>query len=187
MGKKTVILGGLALPAYHVLRSTLDLDISIWFTENEALNQFIEKLKKHQIKTTQEPKLNHDLFTVFGAQGEAEIWLRPCDAFPWDQKMHDTLLQYHHNIYVLSKEDFILTKLARADRSSIDFSDIIQILVLNFDNMDWSYLKYRLQKYKLFGDFLKLLQGYDENKQVNNNIKKIVNSTKEALTRAIVE
>ena len=45
------------------------------------------------VYTHQNPKIDKDLFTVFGYNNEAEIWLKPCDAFRWDKEMIDKISQ----------------------------------------------------------------------------------------------
>ncbi|MHA1489886.1 MAG: hypothetical protein ACTSRI_09540 [Promethearchaeota archaeon] len=42
-----VIIGGLALPAYNVSRSTLDIDVCIHVETQERLDQFMDNLKKN--------------------------------------------------------------------------------------------------------------------------------------------
>jgi len=113
-----VILGGLALPAYNVLRATFDIDICIYVETQETLDQFIYQLNNCGLKTLQNPKIDQDLFIVFGDNNEAEIWLKPCSTFNWDQKMLEKRVQFSSYVYVLAIEDFILKKLARDDRSS---------------------------------------------------------------------
>lgn len=140
-----VIIGGLALPAYNVARTTLDIDISIYIRTQEELDQFIKKLNEHGIETKQVPKKHHDLFTIFGKSSEAEIWLKPCDAFEWDDEMISKRKKFYKKIYVLSVEDFILTKFLRMDRSAIDIQDIIQIIINNHESINWDYLIYRLK------------------------------------------
>ncbi len=82
---------------------------------------------------------------MFGKFGEAEIWLKPYDAFPWDEQMVENIQNFFANVCVLSVEDYILTKLARSDRSSIDISDILKILIANKDTLDWEYLRFRFK------------------------------------------
>lgn len=156
----SVIIGGLALPAYKIARSTLDIDISINVKSQHKLNKLVEKLEKRRIKTQQNPKIKHDLFTIFGKGSEAEVWLKPCDAFEWDQKMIEHTTKFKKNISVLSIEDFILTKLARSDRSSTDVNDIIQILIANSQNINWNYLHYRLKWVNIKKDFEILLEEF---------------------------
>ena len=167
----TAILGGLALPAYNVARSTLDIDICIHVKTQLDLDSFIKELKVHEILTVQNPKIDDDLFTVFGVFGEAEIWLKPCDAFNWDDKMIKKRKNFFENVYVLSIEDFILTKLARADRSSIDVDDILQVIITNKNRIDWSYLFFRLKWIKIEKEFKNIISGFEMD--YNKNIRKI--------------
>ena len=153
-----VVIGGLALPAYNVARLTLDIDICIRVSSQDVLNQFINALKENDISTLQNPKIDQDLFTVFGKHSEAEIWLKPCDAFSWDDKMVKRMQVYIVNVHVLAIEDFILTKLARGDRSSTDIDDVIQLLIANKDNIDREYLHYRLRWMDLLSDFNVILK-----------------------------
>lgn len=166
-----VIIGGLALPAYNIARTTLDLDICIYIKTQEELNDFIKVLKKNEISTIQTPKIDHDLFTVFGKRGEAEIWLQPCDAFNWDEKMVKRIQNFFSNVYILAIEDYILTKLARSDRSSTDINDILQILIANKDTIDWKYLIFRLKWTDLENDFNEVLEGFKSD--FANNLRNV--------------
>lgn len=157
----SVIIGGLALPAYKVARTTLDIDICINIKSQEKLDLFIKTLEKRDIKTIQKPKIDHDLFTVFGEISEAEIWLKPCDAFHWDEQMVEKIQLFFKNVNVLAVEDYILTKVARIDRSSTDISDVLQILIANKDNLDWKYLRFRLKWVDIESDFKEILKGFE--------------------------
>ena len=167
----TVIIGGLALPAYDVARTTLDIDICIKIKSQEQLNTFIEALEENEINTKQKPKIDHDLFTVFGKNSEAEIWLKPCDAFPWDDQMVEKIQLFFGDVFVLAIEDYILTKLARSDRSSIDIDDILKIIISNKDSLDWDYLHYRIKWLDLESDFKKIVKAFELD--FNNNIRNI--------------
>ena len=162
-----VIIGGLALPAYNVSRSTIDIDICIYVETQEILERFIEKLKINGISTLQNPKIDQDLFTVFGENNEAEIWLKPCSTFNWDEQMLKKCRPFSSYVNVLALEDFILTKLARDDRSSTDIDDIMQLIITNKNKIDWGYLNYRLKWKDLMEDFKDILEGFkadlDEN------------------------
>ena len=175
-----VLIGGLALPAYNVARTTLDIDICIYLISQEELNQFIEALNQNEISTVQKPKINHNLFTVFGKLGEAEIWLKPCDAFHWDEQMVEKIHNFFDNVYVLAVEDYILTKLGRSDRSSIDISDILKIIIANKDKLDWKYLRFRLKRMDLESDFKEILKGFrlDFNNNLRNISKEILDKFK---------
>jgi hypothetical protein len=160
-----VIIGGLALPAYGVTRTTLDLDIAIYVKTNEMLQLLINKLKDNHIQTAQKPKISHLLFTVFSTKfhDEAEIWLHPCDAFIWDDEMIDRIkvVSGERDLRVLAPEDFIMTKLARMDRSNVDLQDIVQV-ILSEKNIDWTYLIERTAKLELFPDLQELVKNINK-------------------------
>ncbi|TFF99281.1 MAG: hypothetical protein EU541_05300 [Promethearchaeota archaeon] len=173
----TILIGGLALPAYNVARSTLDIDICIYVQSQKELDDLIENFKKNDIETRQKPKIHHDLFFVFGSSNEAEIWLKPCDAFGWDDKMLDKTRNFQDNFDVLAIEDFILTKIARTDRTSTDINDILQILIANKNKIDWKYLRYRLEWVGLTEDFKEILNAFSlkldpQYKELANSILK---------------
>ena len=154
----------------------MDIDICIRVSSQDELNQLINALKVNDILTTQNLKIDQDLFTVFGKNNEAEIWLKPCDAFLWDDKMVKRMQLYTANVYVLAIEDFILTKLARGDRSSTDIDDIMQLIIANEKEIDWEYLKYRLNWKKIFKDFNIILESFkdDFDKNLREESKKIL-------------
>lgn len=167
----TVIIGGLALPAYNVARTTLDIDVCIKIESQEQLNTFIEALKEKEINTKQQPKIDHDLFTVFGKNSEAEIWLKPCDAFQWDDQMVDKIQLFFGDVYVLAVEDYMLTKLARSDRSSIDIDDVLRIIIANKNSLDWDYFLFRIKWADLENDFKEIVKAFELD--FNNNIRNI--------------
>jgi hypothetical protein len=136
----------------------IDIHISIFFRTQDELDNFIKKLNDYGFETKQLPRIEHDLFTIFGHSSEAEIWLKPCDAFEWDEEMASRRMRFFKKIYVLSKEDYILTKFLRMDRSSIDLQDIIQIIVNNYESINWNYLIFRLKSYNAFNQFDEIIE-----------------------------
>ncbi len=113
------------------------------------------KLKDHDVRTAQKPRLDHLVFVIFQRtmKDEAEIWLQPCSGFPWDDIIisrisSQKMAPFSHRINVLSAEDFIMTKLGRQDRSVTDLQDIVQIILAQ-QSIDWKYLIRRAQQYHL--------------------------------------
>ena len=158
---KIAVIGGLALPAYNVARTTLDIDICIKIESQEQLNLFVKGLKENKINTKQKPKIDHDLFTVFGERSEAEIWLKPCDAFQWDDQMIEKLQLFFGDVKVLAVEDYLLTKLARSDRSAVDIDDVLKIIIVNKDSLDWKYFQFRLNWEGLENDFKDIIKAFE--------------------------
>jgi len=171
LGIPSVLIGGLALPAYNVARTTLDIDLCIYIKSQEKLDLFIQKLKENNIFTSQNPKINHDLFMVYGLSNELEIWLKPCDAFNWDELMIKKIKHFSGKINVLALEDYILTKLARQDRSQTDLNDIFQIIIANRKTIDWDYLIYRLKLFNLIEEFERIILSFSIS--TNEEIRKI--------------
>ena len=186
-----VIIGGMALPAYNVVRNTLDLDLSIFFQEQRSIYEFLEKLEHKGYKTLQNPTLSHDLFGIFGHHSEAEIWLKPCDAFEWDEEMEKHIklaANISSHFYVLSVEDYILTKLARTDRSAYDITDILQILIQNYQSMDWQYFASRLKQYKYISSIRSILEDSTSlDREESPELVLIFTKIKEKLEREILK
>ena len=90
--------------------------------------------------------------------------------------MVEKIQKFFANVHVLAVEDYMLTKLARADRSSVDIVDILQILIANKDKLDWEYFNFRLKWAALKRDFNEILKGYklDYNKNLSNISKEIL-------------
>ncbi len=154
-----VIVGGYALPAYKVFRTTVDRDFCVYAKNQERLDDFVRHLATRGIRTAQQPKMGHLLFYVFSDFGEAEIWLSPIGDLPWDEKMAKRVREFHSNYRVLSIEDFLCAKLARQDRSSTDFKDILQVIEQNVQDIDLEYLEFRLEWASLLPDFFELIQS----------------------------
>ena len=95
--------------------------------------------------------------------------------------MLENTIQFQNNFDVLSVEDFILTKLARADRSSTDINDILQILITNKKNIDWEYLHYRLKWIDLVENFKEILHAFtlEFDQQYKNLSKEIIEKFKD--------
>ncbi|GAB4317247.1 MAG: hypothetical protein Kow0069_19890 [Promethearchaeota archaeon] len=154
-----VIVGGYALPAYGVFRTTVDRDFCIRVKDQEQLDRFVAVLREKGIYTTQNPRVGHLLFFVQGKLGEAEIWLSPIGDLEWDEEMVKRVLTFRGEFKVLSVEDFVAAKLGREGRSTTDLKDVIQILVSNAESVDLVYLRFRLEKSGLWEDFVQLVNA----------------------------
>lgn len=162
VGLDWALVGGMALPAYGVTRTTLDLDVAISFSSSAEISDFLSELQQYKVKTLQNPQLEHLVFVIFSTElkDEAEIWLSPCDAFSWDEEIINRIqaVEGDPDLRVLSPEDFILTKLARDDRSSVDIQDVLQILLAQQLSIDWSYLLTRASQQGVKSDLQGILQ-----------------------------
>lgn len=160
------LIGGLALPSYGVTRTTYDLDVAVYFKSEEELAAFVSDIERSGVRTLQKPKLNHLVFVIFSEdpRDEAEIWLTPCDAFPWDDEIIKRIhaVEGDPNTRTLSVEDFIMTKMARLDRSAIDLQDILQILLAQQQSIQWDYLLKRVTKLNLNTDLVNIISLIQE-------------------------
>jgi len=155
-----VVIGGLALPAYSVVRASYDIDFCIAVKSQNELDNFLSILHNNGIKTQQRPKSDDIIFTVYDEElkQEAEIWLTPCDRFRWDDEMIRRIRRSEKGFNVLSQEDYIVAKLARSDRSAIDVDDVIQILEMQRDKIDMQYLNKRAEWAGVSNDLKNLVQ-----------------------------
>ena len=156
----SVIIGGLALPAYNIARTTIDIGFCIYAKTQKSLDKFIAFLAADDIFTAQNPQTSDILFVVFTSDhDEAEVWLTPCDRFRWDPEMVHRILHFTKEYCVLSPEDFITAKLGRAGRAETDIDDVMQIVINNATSLDWKYLEERVQWAGLNEDLRKVLSA----------------------------
>lgn len=176
MNIPSVLIGGLALPAYDVVRTTIDIDLAIYVKKQKKLNKLVNLLSKNDIEIMQNPKTEHNLFTIFSKRNEAEVWLKPCDAFDWDKEMLKRIERFNKSFKVLALEDYIMTKLARSDRTPVDHQDILQLLISNIDKIDWDYLHYRLDWIEMRDEFERILEAFtlEVDSKFENKAKKIL-------------
>lgn len=155
-----VVIGGLALPAYNVIRASYDVDFCIAVKHQNELDNFLSILNKNGIKTQQKPKFDDIIFIVYDEEQkqEAEIWLTPCDKFRWDDEMMMRIRRSEKGFNVLSPEDYIVAKLARVDRSAVDVDDVMQIIEMQKANIDMQYLKKRAECAGVGNDLRNLLE-----------------------------
>jgi len=158
-----VVIGGLALPAYNVVRASYDVDFCIAVKDQDELDNFLSILNKKGIKTQQRPRSDDIIFTVYDQElkQEAEIWLTPCDKFRWDDQMVSRIRRSEKGFNVLSPEDYVVAKLARADRSAVDVDDVMQIIEMQRDRIDMQYLKKRAEWAGVSNDLKNLLKKLD--------------------------
>ena len=79
---------------------------------------------------------------------EFELWTKP-DGIVFDEqtlrRRRKAQLNEGISAWVVSAEDFIVTKLARPDRGVIDEQDVKSVLVRQEGKLDWNYLAKRAE------------------------------------------
>ena len=144
-----MIIGGYVLPMYGRIRTTLDIDIAVALTTEEGFTRFLREAERADYSVSlgsfQNPVcLLHDRLTDY----EIEIWRQP-DGVVWDgetlrRRRKATLAGVE--VWIISPEDFIVSKLARSDRGVIDEQDVKSVLEREDVTLDWLYLKDRAER-----------------------------------------
>lgn len=145
------VLGGLAIPAYGVPRSTVDVDIGLAVGGAGKTREFVQKLRARKVVALEEPKPEYTMVYMSdrGNLVDVELWFKP-DGITWDEetlrrrwKVAFKVARKRFEAYVLSPEDFIVNKLVRKDRSARDEEDVAGVMASSRDKIDWRYLARR--------------------------------------------
>ena len=142
-----MIIGGYALPFYGRIRTTVDLDLAVAIKTKEELDRLRDWLNSIDFELTVDSYINPVIVVLDKTEKlEIELWLRP-DGIDFD----DELLKRRRKMelvtgfeaWIISPEDFIVTKLARPDRSVIDEQDVKSVLIMQRNKLDREYLEKR--------------------------------------------
>jgi len=148
-----MVIGGYALPFYGRIRATLDLDVAVSVDDDEFValcSQADEDGYRVSLGSPLNP-CSIFLDTVTGF--EVEVWRRP-DGITWDGETLGRRRRFSVEgleLWVVSPEDFIVTKLARPDRSAQDEMDVKSVLERSGTMLDWSYLRMRAEDVQMWG------------------------------------
>lgn len=141
-----MLIGGFALPSYGAIRTTVDLDIAAKIQTDAEFQALLESASKLGFRAATASFSNPVMMLIDEKTGlEVEVWLRP-DGIVWDQ---ETLRRRTRTrigsakTYVVSPEDFIVSKLARPDRGVQDEKDVKSVLARLGDKLDRKYLERR--------------------------------------------
>lgn len=151
------ILGGFALPAYGVIRATIDLDVGLAVTLRDQLRLIVRQLETRGYKFASTPSPAHAMIYAYNPQiFDLEIWLRP-DGVVWDRETLQRRLKFEYNdgnkkfeAYVLGPEDFIVNKFARSDRTANDELDATKVYINLRHTIDLAYLERRAKSAKVW-------------------------------------
>ncbi|MGQ9625218.1 MAG: nucleotidyltransferase [Candidatus Jordarchaeum sp.] len=142
-----MIIGGYALPFYGRVRATLDIDVAVMVEMEEELEKLRECLLSKNFNVELYSPRNPCFVVVDRESGvEVEVWLRP-DGIVFDQetlkRRKRVKLDKDLEAWIVSPEDFIVNKLARPDRGTVDEQDVKSVLTRQKNSLDESYLKKR--------------------------------------------
>ena len=125
----------------------LILDIAVAIKTQEKFSCLLNLLRAADF----EPTIcspNNPLIVVVDRKEkiEFELWTKP-DGIVFDEetlrRRRKAQLSEGISAWVVSAEDFIVTKLARPDRGVIDEQDVKSVLVRQEGKLDWNYLEKR--------------------------------------------
>jgi len=153
-----MIIGGYALPFYGRIRATLDIDVAVMVRTGEELEELREWLISKSFNVELYSPENPCFVVVDSEVGiEIEVWLRP-DGIVFDnetlKRRKRAKIDSDLEAWIVSPEDFIVNKLARPDRGTIDEQDVKSVLTRQRDKLDENYLKKRAKN----AGVLKLLE-----------------------------
>jgi predicted nucleotidyltransferase len=145
-----MIIGGYALPFYGRIRTTVDIDLAVAIKTEKELNQLLNSLRATDFEPTIASP-NNPLIVVLDQKEniEMEIWLKP-DGVVFDdetlRRRQKAEIDANFWAWIISAEDFIVSKLARPDRGTIDEQDVKSVLVRQANKLDDEYLQRRAEK-----------------------------------------
>ena len=141
-----MIIGGFALPSYGAIRATVDLDLAVRIQTPVEFQTFLLRAQGAGLNPSVASFSNPVTVLTDQKTGlEIEIWLRP-DGIVWDKETLERRNEIKigsSDLYVVSPEDFIVSKLARPDRGAQDEKDVKGVLVRMKGTIDRRYLRRR--------------------------------------------
>lgn len=144
-----MLIGGYALPFYGRVRVTLDIDVAVAIPNEEDFLGFCEDAREEGYSVCLGSYKNpvclfHDTVMDY----EVEVWSRP-DGVEWDGRTLERRREVGVagvGVWIISPEDFIVSKLARPDRGVVDEQDVKSVLERGDVGLDWEYLKERAER-----------------------------------------
>jgi hypothetical protein len=145
-----MIIGGYALPFYGRIRTTVDIDLAVAIRTEEEFSSLLDSLRSADFEPAADSFLNPQIVVLDRREKiEAELWLRP-DGIVFDdetlRRRRKATLDPNTSAWIVSPEDFIVSKLARPDRGVIDEQDVKSVLVRQADKLDSRYLEKRAEE-----------------------------------------
>ena len=145
-----MIIGGYALPFYGRIRTTADIDLAVAIKTEKELMQLLNSLRSAEFEPTIASP-NNPLIVVLDRKEkiEMELWLKP-DGVVFDdetlRRRQKVKIGANFWAWIISAEDFIVSKLARPDRGATDEQDVKSVLIRQANKLDAEYLQRRAKK-----------------------------------------
>ena len=137
-----MLIGGYALPAYGLIRATVDIDIAVAMESHEPmqLKKELENAGFQVSSFTRETPCF--VLTDIRSVTEIEVWLKP-DGIIIDAeclRRRRTVKIRGIELWIIGPEDFIVNKLSRRDRRNQDEVDVVSVLKNTRLKLDIPYL-----------------------------------------------
>jgi predicted nucleotidyltransferase len=137
-----MLIGGYALPAYGLLRATVDIDVAAAIRPSEYA-PLERELKKagFQVSSFSE-ETPCFLVTDVKAAVEIEVWIKP-DGIVIDQECLRRRRRRKISgidFWIIGPEHFIVNKLSRKDRRAQDEADVLSVLMNTELTLDTQFL-----------------------------------------------
>jgi hypothetical protein len=142
-----MIIGGYTLPFYGRIRTTVDLDIAVAVKTQAKIDLLLNLLKAADFEPTICSPRNPLILAIDRKEKiELELWTKP-DGIVFDKetlkRRRKADMSQDISAWLVSPEDFIVTKLARPDRGATDEQDVKSVLVRQAGKLDEAYLEKR--------------------------------------------
>ena len=139
-----MVIGGFALPSYGAIRATVGLDVAVRIGDGKEFDAFVGRARRAGFRPGVTSFSNPvSIFSDRRTGLEVEFWLRP-DGIEWDR---ETLKRRRKarigstEVWLVSPEDFVVTKLSRPDRGVQDEKDAKGVLSRLGGSLDRKYLE----------------------------------------------
>jgi hypothetical protein len=145
-----MVIGGYALPFYGRIRTTVDIDVAVAVKTEKELNQLLNSLRAGDFEPTIASPSN-PLIVVLDQKErvELELWLKP-DGVVFDdetlRRRQKAEIDANFWVWLVSAEDFIVSRLARSDRGAVDEQDVKSVLTRQETKLDNEYLQRRAKQ-----------------------------------------
>jgi len=150
-----MLIGGYALAAYGQIRATQDVDLALAASYEKSV-QLQRRLQKLGYQLASEPNRDAPLFLVTDLKEmlEVEMWTKP-DGVIFDSELLRRRVRVRpyddsFEMFAIGPEDFMVNKLARADRGVQDEQDAASVLALQKGKLDYTYLRKRAKQAGVF-------------------------------------
>jgi len=138
-----MLIGGYALPAYGLVRATVDIDIAIILRPIEPTHLEREITKAEFQVSSFSPETPCFIVTSTKTVAEFEVWTKP-DGIVMDAECLRRRRKAKigkHEYRIIGPEDFIVNKLSRRDRRIQDEADVLSVLTNDRLELDLTYLR----------------------------------------------